>query len=149
MSRAFVKEDLEIVERSRRQRSESGLPPGALNYLTAAGADRLRAQLAALRAGSGAGEADISGLERILASATIVEPQERPETVTFGSSVAMETTEGKVDTYRIVGVDEVTLESGNLSWVSALGKALLGTEVGQRVKVPGDENEVWTVVQIS
>ena len=149
MSRAFVKEDVEIAERSRRQRSASGLPPGALNYLTAAGADCLRVRLAALRAGPETDKAEISNLERTLASATIVEPQVRPETVTFGSSVTVQTAEGKVDTYRIVGVDEVTLDSDNLSWVSALAKALLGAEVGQRVKVPGDENTILTVMKIS
>jgi transcription elongation factor GreB len=149
MSRAFVKEDVEIAERSGRRRLESGLPPGALNYLTAAGAECLRARLAALRAGSGADEAEISRLECILASATIVEPQVRPETVTFGALVTVRTLDGTLETYRVVGVDEVALESGNVSWVSALGKALLGAEVGQRLKVPGDENAVLTVVKIS
>ena len=149
MSRAFVKEDVEIAERSGRLRSESGLPPGALNYLTAAGAECLRARLAALRAGSGADEAEISRLERILASATIVEPQVQPETVTFGASVTVQAADGKLETYRVVGVDEVALESGNVSWVSALGKALLGAEVGQQVKVPGNENTILKIVKIS
>ncbi|HZJ17900.1 MAG TPA: GreA/GreB family elongation factor [Chthoniobacteraceae bacterium] len=149
MSRAFVKEDLEIVERSRRQRSESGLPPGALNYLTAAGAERLRARLAALREKPGAKEAEISRLEQMLASATIVEPQARPDTVTFGASVTVQLADGTQETYRIVGVDEVALEPANVSWVSALGKALLGAEPGQRVNVADDENTVLTVVKIS
>jgi transcription elongation factor GreB len=149
MSRAFVKEDVEIVERSRRQRSESGLPPGALNYLTTAGAETLRARLAALREKRKANEPEISRLEQTLASATIVEPQTRPDNVTFGTLVTVQLADETQETYRIVGVDEVTLESGNLSWVSALGKALLGAEVGQRVKFPGDENTVLTVVKIS
>ena len=149
MSRAFVKEDVEIAERSRRQRSESGLPPGALNYFTASGADCLRVQLARLRERPGANEAEISHLEQILASATIVEPQARPDTVTFGALVTVELSDGAQETYRIVGVEEVALESGTLSWVSPLAKALLGAEVGQRVKVPGDDNTILTVVKIS
>jgi transcription elongation GreA/GreB family factor len=148
MSRAFVKEDVEIAERSTRLRSESGLPPGALNYLTAAGAECLRARLAALRAGAEADEAEISRLECILTSATIVEPQVRPETVTFGALVTVQTLDGTLETYRIVGVDEVALEPGNVSWVSVLGKALLGAEPGQRVKV-SDDKTVLTVVKIS
>ena len=42
MSRAFVKEDVDLPERSGRKRSASGLPPGATNYITARGAKRLR-----------------------------------------------------------------------------------------------------------
>jgi hypothetical protein len=45
MSRAFVKEDVDLPERSGRKRSASGLPPGATNYITARGAKRLRDEL--------------------------------------------------------------------------------------------------------
>jgi hypothetical protein len=38
MSRAFVKEDVDLPERSGRKRSASGLPPGATNYISARGA---------------------------------------------------------------------------------------------------------------
>src|SRR4030095_12647551 len=94
-------------------------------------------------------EAEISRLEQMLASATIVEPQTRPDTVTFGAAVTVEIADGAQETYRIVGVDEVALEPGNVSWVSALGKTLLGAELGQRVKVADNENTVLTVVKIS
>ena len=50
MSRAFVKEDVDLPERSGRKRSASGLPPGATNYITARGAKRLRDELQKLRA---------------------------------------------------------------------------------------------------
>ena len=45
MSRAFVKEDVDLPERSGRKRSASGLPPGATNYITARGAKHLRDEL--------------------------------------------------------------------------------------------------------
>jgi len=45
MSRAFVKEDVDLPERIGRKRSASGLPPGATNYITAPGAKRMRAAL--------------------------------------------------------------------------------------------------------
>jgi hypothetical protein len=50
MSRAFVKEDVDLPERSGRKRSVSGLPPGATSYVTARGAKRLRDELQKLRA---------------------------------------------------------------------------------------------------
>jgi hypothetical protein len=45
MSRAFVKEDVDLPERSGRKRSALGLPPGATNYITARGPKRLRDEL--------------------------------------------------------------------------------------------------------
>jgi hypothetical protein len=50
MSRAFVKEDVDLPERSGRKRSASGLPPVATNYITARGAKRLREELQKLHA---------------------------------------------------------------------------------------------------
>ncbi len=56
MSRAFVKEDVDLPERSGRKRSASGLPPGATNYITARGAKRLRDELQKLRAANAVSE---------------------------------------------------------------------------------------------
>ncbi|MDI1313272.1 hypothetical protein [Prosthecobacter sp.] len=83
MSSAFVKEDIDIPERITHRRSASGLPPGAVNYITEGGAQTLRQRLADLK-GAGADEAEIAGLESVLESVTIVTPPERPEAVVFG-----------------------------------------------------------------
>ncbi len=56
MSRAFVKEDVDLPERSGRKRSTSGLPPGATNYITARGAKRLRDELQKLRSANAVNE---------------------------------------------------------------------------------------------
>src|ERR1041385_3814764 len=71
MSRAFVKEDVDPPERSGRKRSASGLPPGAANYITARGAERLRGELNKLRA-SNADNERIIQLENVLASVHVV-----------------------------------------------------------------------------
>jgi transcription elongation GreA/GreB family factor len=48
-----------------------------------------------------------------------------------------------------VGVDEVGFEPGGMSWSSPIGKALLGVEPGQRVKLEADgETRTWTVVRV-
>jgi hypothetical protein len=65
MSRAFVKEDVDLPERSGRKRSASALPPGATNYITARGAKRLRDGLHKLRAANANSERIIE-LERHL-----------------------------------------------------------------------------------
>ena len=73
MSRAFVKEDVDLPERSGRKRSASGLPPGATNYITARGAKHLRDELQKLRAAN-ANSQQVTQSEQILASVYVVDP---------------------------------------------------------------------------
>lgn len=147
MSRAFVKEDIEIPERITRRRSASGLPPGALNLITAAGAAELRSHLANL-AVSGQATATMSHLKETLASATIVEPRPLDGEVAFGSTISLQNEAGETVHYRITGVDEVDLAPENVSWVSPLGKTLLNASLGQRLRLAQDDQTMWTVVQV-
>ena len=147
MSRAFVKEDIDIPERIARRRTASGLPPDALNYMTEVGARRLRWRVEELRYAE-ADEEKISELETMLDSATVVKPAERPETVVFGARAHLRNAAGEMTSCRVVGVDEVSLEPDQVSWVSAEGKALLGARVGQYVRLGEPTAAVWTVVSI-
>ncbi|MBA3273191.1 MAG: GreA/GreB family elongation factor [Chthoniobacterales bacterium] len=137
MSRAFVKEDIDPPERSRRARAASGLPPGATNYITATGAARLRHQLARLRRDDAAAD-HINDLQALLASITIVEPPEEAEGIVFGARVTIRGATGE-RTFRIVGVDELTFYPDAVSWISPEGKALLAAELGGRVSLENDE----------
>jgi transcription elongation factor GreB len=130
MSRAFVKEDVDLPERSGRKRSVSGLPPGATNYITARGAKRLRDELQKLRATNAGGER-IAELERILASVHVVDPPDVPSnSVTFGATVTVKDKKGVTETFTIVGVDELDFERDAVSWISPVGKALLAADMG-------------------
>ena len=107
MSRAFVKEDVDLPERSGRKRSASGLPPGATNYITARGAKRLRDELQKLRAVNANSER-IAELEQILASIHVVDPPDpASNSVTFGATVTVKDKKGATETFTIVGVDEL------------------------------------------
>jgi transcription elongation GreA/GreB family factor len=134
MSRAFVKEDVDLPERSGRKRSASGLPPGATNYITARGAKRLRDELQKLRAAN-AGERVIE-LEQILASVHVVDPPDAPShSVMFGATVTVKDKKGATETFTIVGVDELNFERDAISWISPLGKALLAADMGDWMKL--------------
>jgi transcription elongation factor GreA len=71
--------------------------------------------------------------------------------VGFGSTVTVENCDnrGKV-TYQIVGPDESDIPSGKISIVSPLGKALIGKEVDDEVKVqtPGGAKN-YTILKIA
>src|ERR1044071_175695 len=133
MSRAFVKEDVDPPERSGRKRSASGLPPGATNYITARGAKHLRDELQRLRAVNANSER-IAELEQILASTHAVDPPDQESnSVAFGATVTVKDRKGRIETYTIVGVDELDLEPHAVSWISPIGKALLAADMGDWV----------------
>ena len=130
MSRAFIKEDVDPPERSGRKRSASGLPPGATNYITARGANRLRDELNKLRAANASSERIIE-LKQILASGHVVDASNAPSnSVTFGATVTVQDKKGATETFTIVGVDELNFERDAVSWISPVGKALLNADMG-------------------
>ena len=136
MSRAFIKEDVDPPERSGRKRSASGLPPGAMNYITARGANRLRDELQKLRA-SNAVDERVFELEQILATVYVVDPPDpASNSVAFGATVTVKDAKGVIETYTVVGVDELDLEPDAVSWISPIGKALLAADMGHSIRLP-------------
>jgi transcription elongation factor GreB len=70
----------------------------------------------------------------------IVDPKKlKSDTVLFGASVTLADENGNKKSFQIVGIDETDARLGKISWISPLGKALLGHEVGDlaEVKAPG------------
>jgi transcription elongation factor GreB len=58
-----------------------------------------------------------------------------PERVFFGAWVRLEDEEGDTVEYRLVGADEVSVESGTISIDSPVGRALLRKREGDEVRV--------------
>jgi transcription elongation factor GreB len=133
MSKAFTREDVDPPERTGRRRSASGLPPGAVNYITARGFRRLKAELEKLyRAGDNGERAD--EIKNLLTSVQVVDPPAAPwNSVGFGATVILRADDGATETRTIVGVDELSFEPDGVSWLSPLGKTLLVAELGDRV----------------
>lgn len=167
MSRAFTREDdaRDVVV----PRRVSPLPPGARNYLTAAGAERLRAELKHLNeiaprlisaasdeGGSGAdakeelqrAEERIGYLQQSLATAEVTAPPLPPhEVVRFGAIVTVRDVKGAESTYHIVGVDETDFFENAVSWLSPIARALLNARLGQKVpfRFPSGATELGIV----
>ena len=76
-------------------------------------------------------------LSKRLANAEVVDPAKRGKTdqVFFGATVTTANEKGEERTIRIVGVDEVDLAKGHVSWISPIAKALLRAEEGDVVKL--------------
>lgn len=165
MNKAFTKESdydptLDVVARPR-----DVLPPGVRNYITAAGAARLRAELSELTDVvrpaiterlselAAAGRRDdpdhadakrrlletnrqIAWLDERIQSLEVVVPGEGdPDRVRFGAHVTALDDQDQERTWQIVGIDEADPAEGSISWISPIAKALLGREVGDEVAI--------------
>jgi transcription elongation factor GreB len=150
MSRAFVRES-DMPQEPELPAPAAVLPPGAKNYVTPAGAERLRQELARLLesrpslAAASAHDVDarrelqaldrrIRHLQESLRTAEVVAPDAGPaDVVRFGATVTLREPDGAESRYRIVGVDEADSAKNEISWLSPLGRALLNARVGERV----------------
>ena len=76
-------------------------------------------------------------LSKRLANAEVVDAARRAKTdqVFFGATVTYANAKGEERTIKIVGVDEVELDKGHVSWISPIAKALLRAEEGDLVKM--------------
>jgi transcription elongation factor GreB len=76
-------------------------------------------------------------LSKRLANAEVVDAARRAKTdqVFFGATVTYANGKGEERTIKIVGVDEVELDKGHVSWISPIAKALLKAEEGDIVKM--------------
>lgn len=67
--------------------------------------------------------------------AEIIDPAGRnSDQVFFGATVSVEDQAGQQHTYSIVGMDEVDLTRGRVSWVSPIARALLKAREGDTVR---------------
>lgn len=75
-------------------------------------------------------------LAKRIESAVVVDLDNKNEAIIqFGASVTLLDQQGEEKKYTIVGVDEIDLSRGLISWKSPIARAILG-------KKPGDEFEV-------
>lgn len=60
---------------------------------------------------------------------------DKQDTIYFGAFVTLEDEEGEEVEYRIVGPDEFNIDEGKLSMDSPLGKAMLGKQVDDEIRI--------------
>ena len=76
-------------------------------------------------------------LQRRLKDIEIVKPDpgRDPARVFFGATVEVEDEDGETLTFTIVGVDEIDVPAGRISWQSPIGRSLLGKRLDDTVRV--------------
>ncbi len=95
-------------------------------------------------------EGRIQELERLLASARMIEEPTRADYVRMGSHVKVVDGEGDEQTYYLVGSHEADPRRGLISNESPIGRALMGKRAGEQVTVvaPGGSFDL-KVLEIS
>jgi transcription elongation factor GreB len=159
MNKAFVKESGDDDADDDLEITQPEVPAGARNYITPAGHKRLRDELLHLideerpevvklvswaasngdRSENGDyiyGKRRLREIDRrirFLTKRLDLAKQENLDQVFFGATVDYATADGETHTVTIVGVDEVDLEHGHVSWISPIARALLKARIGDTV----------------
>jgi transcription elongation factor GreB len=179
MSKAFTRED----DRDDADTSPEVKVPQGKNYITPAGAERLRQEFKKLRYeerpevtrvvswAAGNGDRSENGdylygkkrlreidkrmrfLAKRLESAEIIDPTAiTVDYVQFGATVTVLFEDDTERTYAIVGIDEIDVSRGRISWQSPLARALLKAQEGDVVTFNSpkgaQEVEVLTVLYV-
>ena len=76
-------------------------------------------------------------LTKRLEDAVVVDPATREKTdqIFFGATVTFADEDGTETTVSIVGLDEVNMDKGHVSWISPIAKALIKAREGDTVKL--------------
>jgi transcription elongation factor GreB len=74
-------------------------------------------------------------LNQRLEFANVLDPSTRESTnqVFFGATITYQNSQNEQRTIRIVGVDEVDVEHGDVSWISPIAKAMLKKSIGDEI----------------
>ena len=165
MSRGFVREGDQEETPLVPQRAY--LPAGVPNFVTREGMDQLLKEKEELigerenldmanenekRIAQNFINAKLQLLNERISEARIVEiTGQTPDEVTFGAKVTlMNHVSGKVQTFRIVGVDEADIAKGKISFISPLAKALINKKAGEKVTLKqGNKEIVYEIMEIS
>ncbi len=165
MSRGFVKDgDQEEVPMVPQR---GFLPEGVPNFVTRNGMDLLQAEKEALireredlgtsnenekRIARNFINAKLQLLNNRITDARVVDPKEQPhDEVTFGATVTLRMgSAGKIQTFRIVGVDEADISKGKISFISPLARAILNRRSGDKIILKRDKEEIiYYITEIS
>jgi transcription elongation GreA/GreB family factor len=80
-----------------------------------------------------------------LRTAQVVPAPLTVDAVAFGSTVTFSRSDGRVQTYRLVGEDEADPKAGSISFASPVARSLIGKAVGDVVSLGSDELEIVAI----
>ena len=95
-----------------------------------------------------ANETEIAKIEDKIKNAEVVKGSKNGK-INISESVVLENSDGKTQTYTIVGEDEANPLEGKISFKSPIGKAILGKKKGQKVTIETPAGKTkWTIKEV-
>jgi len=89
-------------------------------------------------------ESRIQDIEGKISRSEVFDPKDlSSETVTFAATVSLIDENDNSFKYQIVGVDEVDVSAGKISFNSPIGRALIGRKIGDEVEVKTPQGETY------
>tara|TARA_R110002072_G_scaffold203771_1_gene361852 strand:- start:385 stop:858 length:474 start_codon:yes stop_codon:yes gene_type:complete len=89
-------------------------------------------------------ESRIQDLEGKISRCEVIDPRELSgEKILFAATVHLADEEDKIVKYQIVGVDEVDVAAGKISYISPIGRALIGRKLGDEIEVKTPRGEAY------
>ncbi|WP_339862263.1 transcription elongation factor GreA [Paremcibacter congregatus] len=89
-------------------------------------------------------ESRIQDLEGKISRCEVIDPRELSgEKILFAATVHLADEEDKIVKYQIVGVDEVDVAAGKISYISPIGRALIGRKLGDEIEVKTPRGETY------
>ncbi len=94
-------------------------------------------------------EAEISRLTQIVRNSQIIEEDKiSSDIIQIGSRVAvLQVGEKQEEEYQVVGSAEANPRVGKISHESPLGKALIGSKVGEKVKIKAPDGDITFIIK--
>jgi transcription elongation factor GreA len=93
-------------------------------------------------------EARVSEIEHILANSDVINKPKGDSKVQLGSTVKLKGSNGKEQTFQVVGTVEADPLNGKISDESPIGKALLGKNLGDIVEVAANSDIEYKISKI-
>ncbi len=165
MSRGFVREeDQEEIPMVPRR---AFLPEGIANFVTPGGMDELLSEKKLLikekedldstnenerRIALNFINARLQLLDERISGARIIDPKEQPvEEIRFGATVTLRSSDsGRIQRFKIVGVDEADISKGKISFISPLARQLINRKTGEKIVINTDRKDVvYEITDIS
>ncbi len=157
MSRGFVRE--EDQEETPLVPQRAFLPEGMANFVTPEGMDQLLAEKQVLmkekenidftsenetRIALNFINAKLKLLDERISGARVIDPGEHTVgEVRFGAAVTLRSSEsGKIQRFKIVGVDEADISKGKISFISPLARQLINKKAGETIHLKTDMKDV-------
>ncbi len=89
-------------------------------------------------------ESRINDIEGKISRAEVIDPKELSgDKVIFGATVKLADEDDAIVQYQIVGVDEVDVTAGKISFLSPIARAMIGRRVGDEVEVKTPRGETY------